>query len=119
MLSRNQMPLLAARMLGLLAAANALVTSRADMTPVVQTHARATSNNPNLGAKAAYADELHATAHTSGIQVLRDDPQASILQRELGPGCVEWVVFNPEAKPITLEGFESIEPYLYRTMGRP
>ena len=36
---------------------------------------RATSNNPNPGAEAACADELQATAHASGIEVIRDDAE--------------------------------------------
>ena len=56
---------------------------------------RATSNNPNPNAKAAYANELQATAHASGIRVLRDDPEATVLRLEMQSGEVEWVVFNP------------------------
>ena len=81
--------------------------------------ARATSNNPNPGANAAYGDELQATAHASGIQVLRDDPEASVLRLELESGRVEWVVFNPGTKPVTFAGIQSTEPYLYHTKGTP
>jgi len=75
--------------------------------------ARATSNNPNPGAKAAYADELQATAHASGITVIRDDPEASILRLELESGRVEWAVFNPNAKPMMVGGGETREPMVY------
>lgn len=81
--------------------------------------ARATSNNPNPGAKAAYANELQATAHASGIQVVRDDVEASILRLELEPGRTEWVVFNPQRKPIQAAGIETSEPLAYIDLGRP
>jgi hypothetical protein len=74
---------------------------------------RATSNNPNPGAKAAYADELQATAHASGITVIRDDPETSILRVELESGHVEWVVFNLDAKPVKVGGKQTIEPMAY------
>lgn len=81
--------------------------------------ARAASNNPNPGAKAAYADGLQATAHASGIQVMRDDPEASLLRLELESGRLEWVLFNSGETPITFDGIESVEPLLYRTSGTP
>jgi len=71
---------------------------------------RATSNNPNPGAKAAYADELQATAHASGIKLVRDDVEASILRLELEAGHVEWVVFNPQAKSLKMDSIETDEP---------
>ena len=74
---------------------------------------RATSNNPNPGAKAAYADELQATAHASGIEVIRDDAEVSILRLELEAGNVEWVVFNPFEKDIDVESGRIHAPYCY------
>jgi hypothetical protein len=62
--------------------------------------ARATPNNPNPGAKAAYANELQATAHVLGIQVIRDDVKASVLRLELESSRTEWVVFNPQTETI-------------------
>ncbi|MCP5520478.1 MAG: hypothetical protein H7A46_02875 [Verrucomicrobiales bacterium] len=75
--------------------------------------ARATSNNPNPGAKPAYADALQATTHASGITVIRDDPEASLLQLELEPGHLEWVAFNPGSIRLTLAGRGIREPLLY------
>ncbi len=75
------------------------------------------SNNP--GTKAAYADELQATAHASGIRAVRDDPAASILRLELEPGRVEWVVFNPRSKALSWDDLESNEQMAYLDNGRP
>lgn len=75
--------------------------------------ARATTNNPNPGAKAAYADGLQATAHASGITVIRDDPEATILRLELESGRVEWVLFNPDAKPMEVGDDQTTEPMAY------
>jgi len=58
------------------------------------------ARDPNLGAKAAYADELQATAHTSGIHMIRDDAEASVLRLELESGRTEWVVFNSQTETI-------------------
>ena len=80
--------------------------------------ARATSNNPNPNARTAYANELQATAHASGIQILKDSPEVSVLRLELTPGQVEWVVFNPEMKPLQIENLQSASPFLYRSTPR-
>lgn len=48
----------------------------------------------HAGADAVYASEIQATAGASGIEVVRDDSQASVLRLELEPGKVDWVVFN-------------------------
>lgn len=80
--------------------------------------ARATSNNPNPNARAAYANELQATAHASGIQILKDSPEVSVLRLELTPGQVEWVVFNPEMKSLQIENLQSASPFLYRSTPR-
>jgi hypothetical protein len=74
---------------------------------------RATSNNP--GSKAAYADDLQAAAHASGIQLIRDEVEASILRLELEPGRVEWVVFNPQGRTIKLDAVETGEPLFYQS----
>lgn len=75
---------------------------------------RAVSNNPNPNVSAAYASELQATAHASGIRVIRDDPEATILRLELQPGEVEWVVFNPAGATPQLDEVETDKPYQYR-----
>jgi hypothetical protein len=75
---------------------------------------RATSNNPNPNAKAAYANELEATAHASGIRVLRDDAEASILRLELQPGEIEWIVFNPSGTTLQVDQMTTKRPYHYQ-----
>ena len=80
--------------------------------------ARATSNNPNPNTRAAYANELQATAHASGIQIVKDSSKASVLRLELTPDQVEWVVFNPEMKPLQIENLQSASPFLYRSTSR-
>jgi hypothetical protein len=76
--------------------------------------ARTLSNNPGAGG-AAYADELQATAHASGIRVIRDDPDVSILRLELEPGRVEWVVFNPEGQPVEFGPGKTQNPLAYHS----
>ena len=76
---------------------------------------RPTSNNPNPDATAAYANKLQATAHASGIQILRDTPEVSVLRLELNPNQVEWVMFNPHEETIEFESHVSDEPFLYIT----
>ena len=80
---------------------------------------RPTSNNPNPGVKAAYASELEATAHASGIQVIRDDAEASILRLELECGHVEWVTFNPQSARLKLDQSETSEPMVYLDTAKP
>ena len=75
---------------------------------------RATSNNPNPTTRPAYANELQATAHASGIQILMDSPETSVLRLELTPGQVEWAVFNPEKKLLEIENLQSASAFLYR-----
>jgi hypothetical protein len=75
--------------------------------------ARSKSNNPNPQAEAAYANDLQATAHASGIQLLRDSPELSMLRLELDPGRIEWIVFNPEEKTVEFGNRKSRAPYLY------
>ncbi len=80
---------------------------------------RATSNNPNPNAKAAYANELQATAHASGIQVFSDTPEATLLRLELSPGQVEWVVFNTKQKETAFGPHRSAEPLIYFADNHP
>jgi len=56
---------------------------------------------------------LQSTAGASGIQVVRDDEQASILRMELSAGEIEWVVFNPEAASVQVAGNEIAKPFDY------
>lgn len=74
---------------------------------------RATSNNPNPEAKASYESQIQATAHASAIQVLRDDPETTLLKMELEPGLQEWVVFNRTGNPVAVGDKETSQPMLY------
>ena len=75
--------------------------------------ARATSNDPNPDARAAYANELQATAHASGIQIIKDSSEATVLRLELTPGEIEWIVFNQTGTAIEFAGHITTEPLLY------
>jgi len=80
---------------------------------------RPISNNPIPGMKAAYANDLQATAHASGIHVVRDQPEATILRLEMEPGQVEWVVFNSAATPLKFDAIETNEPLAYWLSPQP
>ena len=75
--------------------------------------ARAISNNPNPSARAAYANELQATAHASGIQIIQDSFDATVLRLELTPGEIEWIVFNQTGTAIEFAGQNTTDPLLY------
>lgn len=74
---------------------------------------RPSIHSNHAGAKASYADELQATAGASGIQVVRDDPEASVLRLEMSPGTVEWVLFNPSETTVAVAGQSIRKPYEY------
>jgi len=86
--------------------------------PHAATKARASSNEP--GAKAMYpGGDLAATAGASGIEVIRDDIETTVLRLEFQPGRVEWVVFNPEGRALKLDSVETTEPLAYMSGTRP
>jgi hypothetical protein len=72
---------------------------------------RPTVTSNLAGARAAYADDLQATAGAAGIRVIRDDPEASVLRIEMAPGQAEWVVFNPAKMPLEVAGRRTATPY--------
>jgi len=72
---------------------------------------RPTIRSNHAGAKANYADELQATAGASGIQVVRDDAEATVLRLEMTPGKAEWVVFNPGRSGLEVAGQRIEKPY--------
>lgn len=74
---------------------------------------RPISNNPSPDTSAAYADELQATAHASGIQVIQDSPEISVLRLELSPGQVEWLLFNPGQNSHEIGEVKTEAPFLY------
>ena len=65
---------------------------------------RPTLRSNHAGAKASYTDALQATAGASGIRVVRDDPEATLLRLEFEPGRVEWVAFNPQGRSLDMGG---------------
>lgn len=46
---------------------------------------------------------LLGTAGADAIEVLRDDPQATVLRMQFEPGRTEWVVCNPGGTPLDLK----------------
>ena len=75
---------------------------------------RPTLTSNHAGAKAKYHNEFEATAHASGIQVVRDDVEATVLRLEMTPGKVEWVVFNPGQASVEVAGTQTRNAYEYR-----
>ena len=95
--------------------------ARRHMTQVYYPHAaaqaRASSVEP--GARAVHAGgDLAATAGAAGIQVIRDDVDATLLRFEFEPGRAEWVAFNPFANVLQIEATETHEPLVYQTSTR-
>jgi len=76
---------------------------------------RTMSNDP--GSVGGYADQLQASAHAAGITVLRDDEEASILRLEMQPGRIEWVVFNPDERPLNTGALATSERMAYVPSG--
>ena len=71
------------------------------------------SNNPEAKGLDR-SDEFAKLAGASGIQVVRDDLEATVLRLELEPGRVEWVVFNPEGKSVKAGLQETNETLAYQ-----
>ena len=72
---------------------------------------RTMSNNP--GSQGGYDNELQASAHASGIELVRDDVEASILRLEMDEGRVEWLVFNPRGTSLETDSFKTDERFTY------
>jgi hypothetical protein len=72
---------------------------------------RPSIHSNHAGAKADYADELQATAHASGIQVVRDEVDVTVLRLEMTPGAVQWVVFNPGEREVEVAGRRTRKAY--------
>ena len=72
------------------------------------------SNNPRMedGNRDA---KLAALAGVSGIEVIRDDLEATVLRFEFEPGHVEWVTFNPERRMLEIDSIKTMEPLAYHT----
>jgi len=61
---------------------------------------------PILASKRAstYANLIEATAGASTIQVLRDDPAATVLNIQVNPERMDLLVFHPDATPLVMDG---------------
>jgi len=70
------------------------------------------SNNPRMKNENRDA-ELAALAGASGIQVIRDELEATVLRFEFEPGHVEWVAFNPERQPLQVDSMKTKKPMVY------
>ena len=65
--------------------------------PHAPSRARASTNNP--GATAVHrGGELGATAGASGITVLLDTLETTLIKTEFNDKHIEWTLFNPEGK---------------------
>ncbi|MGA1014556.1 MAG: hypothetical protein ACO3VS_05385 [Limisphaerales bacterium] len=65
----------------------------------------ATTTNPQAkGTAPTYANPIEATAGASTIQVLRDDPTATVLNIQVNPERTDLLVFHPEATPLEMDG---------------
>lgn len=72
---------------------------------------RPSIHSNHAGARASYSDSLQATAHASGIQVVRDEVETTVLRLEMTPGQVESVLFNPGEREVELAGRRTRKPY--------
>lgn len=79
-----------------------------------RTFNRTFNNNPGASGENGQPP-LQATAHASGIEVVRDDVEASILKLELEDGRVEYVVFNPGGQKLKVGGTAVTQPFVYRS----
>jgi hypothetical protein len=65
----------------------------------------ATTTNPQAkGTAPTYANPIEATAGASTIQVLRDDPTATVLNIPVNPERMDRLVFHPDATPLVMDG---------------
>ena len=78
------------------------------------------SNNPSQGqSAAAWKNQLQATAHASGITVIEDNVDQTLLSLELEEGNQEWIWFNPAGKSIQLNGQIIQSPFGYQKATKP
>ncbi len=66
---------------------------------------KTTTTNPQAkGTAPTYASLIEATAGASTIQVLRDDPTATVLNLQVNPERMDRLVFHPDATPLVMDG---------------
>ena len=80
--------------------------------PHVPYRARPSTNN--IGAKAVYrGGNFAATAGASGINVVIDTPETTLLRTSFAPELEEWLLFNPGGQRVEHESFASDARYAY------
>lgn len=89
------------------------------LLPHLPHRVRATTNNPNPGAEGAYRSDLEAAAGASGIRVIRDDVDVTVLRLDVEPGQVEWIALNPRRTSTDFASGVTDAPYAYVTATRP
>lgn len=85
-------------------------------TQVYYPHApyRARASTVNPGAKAVYSGgDIQATACASGITVIKDTVETTVLQFAFEPERIEWVVFNPKGDSISVGQIKTDASYAY------
>ena len=75
------------------------------------------SNNPGMKNENREA-ELATLAGASGIQVIRDDLEATVLRFEFEPGRVEWVAFNPQRQTLHVSTLKTQDPLVYHAVDK-
>lgn len=73
------------------------------------------SNNPRMKDENRDA-KLATLAGASGIQVIQDKLDGTVLRFEFQPGHVEWVAFNPDGQTLHLDSLKTNEDLVYHKM---
>ena len=63
-----------------------------------------TTNSQAKGTAPTYAYLIEATAGASTLQVLRDNPTATVLNLQVNPERMDRLVFHPDATPLVMDG---------------
>jgi hypothetical protein len=75
---------------------------------------RSRASTVNIGAKAVYSGgEIAATAGASGIAVIMDTVEATLLHTEFDEGRIEWSLFNAQGSEIQHEKFHTDARYAF------
>ncbi len=78
------------------------------------TPSRTRASTVDLGAQAVYREgEIAATAGASGIAVVRDTAETTLLLTAFDARLREWTLFNPRGEVIRYEGFQTDARYGY------
>jgi len=75
---------------------------------------RFSANTNNPGAKAVYSGgDFEATACASGIEVINDTVETTVMKFTFEPNRVEWAVFNPKGNSISEGPIKTDASYAY------